>query len=158
MAEQMQGYGALIKRLNAVGGTPAMRGLLTKVATAAIAEQKSRAPKKTGNLRRSIHLGPVSETSARTIASANYAAYVEYGTAPHEITPNAKKALRWSTGKLRLSGNPTKAAQRAGAYAFAKVVHHPGTSPHPFMLEGAKAAIAKSPLANAIIAAWNEAA
>jgi Bacteriophage HK97-gp10, putative tail-component len=158
MAETIQGYAALIKRLNAVGGTAATNRLMSKVAMAAIAEEKRLVPRKTGNLGRTIHVGAVSSASVQLVASANYAAYVEYGTGPHEITPNAAKALRWTTGATRLSGNPTKGAQRAGQWAFAKRVHHPGTKAHPFMLEGAKAAIAKSPLANLVIAAWNEAA
>ena len=159
MAE-MTGYGALIKRLNAVGSTQATQGLMRKVALAAVREQKLLVPRKTGNLGRTIHVGAVTATTAQTVASANYAAYVEYGTGPHEITPNAAKALRWVAKgyATRLSGTATKATQRAGGYAFAKRVHHPGTRAHPFMLLGARTAIAKSPLANAIVAAWNDAA
>ena len=159
MAE-ITGYGALIRRLDAVGSKQATAGLMRKIALAAVAEQKALAPKKTGNLRRTIHVGAVTATAAQTIASANYAAFVEYGTAPHDITPNARKALRWVAKgySTRLTGTATKATQRAGGYTFAKLVHHPGTRAHPFMLEGAKVAIAKSPLADAIVAAWNGAA
>ena len=159
MAE-IQGYGALIRRLNAVGSPKAAQGLMRKIALGAVAEQKLLVPKKTGNLARSIHVGAVTATTAQTVASANYAAYVEYGTKPHEITPNARKALRWVAkgNAMRLSGNATKATQRAGGYAFAKHVSHPGTRAHPFMLAGAKLAVAKSPLKDAVIAAWNEAA
>ena len=160
MAEHVLGIAALDRRLTAVGGPNATAGLLRKIALAAVAEQKALAPKKTGNLRRTIHVGVVTATTAQTIASADYAAYVEYGTKAHDITPNARKALRWVAAGYtkRLSGTATKATQRAGGYAFATRVHHPGTKAHPFMLEGAKAAIAKSPLADAIIAAWNDAA
>ncbi len=160
MAETLQGYGALVKRLNAVGNPKATQGLMTRLARAAVGEEKLLVPKKTGNLARSIHVGNVTSTTAQAVASANYAAYVERGTAEHEITPNARKALRWVAKgyATRLSGNATKATQRAGGYAFAKVVHHPGTKAHPYMVPGAKAAVTKAGLADVIVAAWNEAA
>ena len=160
MAETILGMAALQKRLEAVGNPKLTKGLMTRLAGAAAGEAKLLVPKKTGNLARSIHVANVTATTGQVVASANYAAYVERGTGPHEITPNARKALRWVAAgySKRLSGNATKATQRAGGYAFAKVVHHPGTRAHPYMMPGAKAAVQKTGLADVVVAAWNEAA
>lgn len=137
------------------------RGLMQKLVLRSVAEAKLLAPHKTGNLRRTILPGAVTTTMGEVKATANYAGYVEHGTRPHTITPNARKALRWaaSGAAVRLTGRPTKAAQRAGgAYVFAKRVNHPGTKAHPFLLPGAERAIAQGGLSQSIIAAWNEAA
>lgn len=48
-----------------------------------------------------------------------YAAYVEFGTQPHEIRPKRPD------GVLRFQVN--------GQWVYAKVVHHPGTKPEPFV-------------------------
>ena len=160
MAESIVGMTALQHRLAAVGNPSLTQNLMRRLATASMGEAKLLVPKKTGNLARSIHVGTVTPTTGQVVASANYAAYVEHGTGPHEITPNARKALRWAQkgAGLRLSGNPTKATQRAGAFVFAKKVHHPGTHEHPYLLPGAKAAVTKAGLAEQVITAWNEAA
>ena len=160
MAE-MTGYVGLQRRLTAIGSPNAMSGLMRRLAVAAVGEQKALAPRKTDNLRRTIHVGTVTPRAAQTVASASYAVYVEKGTGPHEITPRARKALRFAARgvSVRLTGTPTKAAQRAGgAWAFAKRVHHPGTRAHPFMLPGAETAVRRAGLTKAIIVAWNEAA
>jgi hypothetical protein len=153
MAE-VTGYSALQARLHAIGsqGSSSFMRLLGK---AAVAEQKFLVHRKTGNLGRTIHVGAVTPTSVETIASANYAAFVELGTRPHTITPRAKKALRWAASPAgrRLTGTPRKGA----AVVFAKRVHHPGTKPYPFMIPGAKAAVNKTGL-QAIVDAWNGAA
>ena len=57
-----------------------MRGL----AHDAVGEQKRLAPSKTSNLRHTIHVGRVTARSAETIASADYAGFVEFGTRPHD--------------------------------------------------------------------------
>jgi hypothetical protein len=49
---------------------------------------------------------------------ANYAAHMEYGTAPHKIFPKDKKALFFHVG---------------GAGVFAASVNHPGTKPFGFV-------------------------
>ena len=72
-----KGLPQLQRRVNALDDLgPLMRDL----ALDAVGEQKRLAPVKTGNLRRSIHLGRVTARSAETIASANYAGFVEFGT------------------------------------------------------------------------------
>jgi hypothetical protein len=52
----------------------------------------------------------------RWFPTANYAAYVEYGTKPHTIVARSKKALYWP-----------------GADHPVMSVNHPGTKPNPFM-------------------------
>lgn len=49
--------------------------------------------------------------------TADHGAFVEYGTPPHEIRPRIKRALWWP-GALHPVGR----------------VHHPGTSPQPYMI------------------------
>lgn len=52
-------------------------------------------------------------------AGRAYASFVENGTRPHEIRPRRVSVLAWEGSD--------------GEGHFAKVVHHPGTQPHPFM-------------------------
>ncbi len=162
----LQGYVGLQRRLHAVEHASKSGLLLRKLADAAIAEQKARVPIKTANLKRSIHVGAVTPTVAATVASANYARFVEFGTKPHEIRPRKARVLAWpaSSAGRRLTGTARKAMYRKGSaaalggWSFAMVVDHPGTRAHPFMVPGAKAAIAASPFAKTIVAVWNEAA
>ena len=138
---QFKGLPELRRRVDAISNLgPFMRDL----ALDAIGEQKRRAPVKTGNLRRSIHLGRVTARSAETIAGADYAAYVEFGTRPHEIRPRTKRVLRWKD---------------KGGYRYATRVQHPGTRKQPYMIPGAEAAISGSRgLADRITRNWNNAA
>lgn len=149
MAEVVQGTAALQKRLKAIGETrPVMRALQLS----SIAEAHRLVPRKTGYLQRTIQPGTLTDTSAEVKATANYAAYVEFGTKPHIIRPKNRKALRWPLSR-RLSGR----ARSGSGFAFAAIVHHPGTKPHPFLIAGAKAALAKSKLADIIVSEWNKA-
>ena len=138
---QFKGLPELRRRVDAIGELgPFMRDL----ALDAVSEQKRRAPVRTGNLRRSIHLGRVTARSAETIAGANYAAYVEFGTRAHEIRPRTKRVLRWKQG---------------GSYRYARRVNHPGTRAQPFMIPGAEAAISgANGLKERIVRNWNNAA
>ncbi|MFD9752666.1 HK97-gp10 family putative phage morphogenesis protein [[Kitasatospora] papulosa] len=82
-------------------------------------EARRRAPVDTGRLRSSIVSR--SEGSGRTVGyvvgtNVNYAAAVEYGTAPHVIVPKNGKALYWP-----------------GARHPVAKVNHPGTRAQPFM-------------------------
>lgn len=82
-------------------------------------EARRRAPVDTGRLRSSIVSR--AESSGRTVGyvvgtNVNYAAAVEYGTAPHVIVPKTKKALYWP-----------------GARHPVGKVNHPGTRAQPFM-------------------------
>ena len=117
--------------------------LMRDLALSAVGEQKRLAPVRTGNLRRTIHVGRVTDRSAETIASADYAAYVEFGTKAHEIRPRNKRALRWKV---------------PGGYRFATRVRHPGTRAKPYMLPGAEKAVGDVVLRHKIIDRWNNAA
>jgi HK97 gp10 family phage protein len=82
-------------------------------------EARRRAPVDTGRLRSSIVSR--SEGSGRSVGYAvgtnvNYAAAVEYGTAPHVIKPRYKQALYWP-----------------GAAHPVAQVNHPGTKAQPFL-------------------------
>jgi hypothetical protein len=134
---QIKGIRELQSRLDYLEDLgPVMRDL----ALTAVGEQKKLAPVRTGNLRRTIHVGHISPRSAETIASAIYAAHVEFGTQPHEIRPRNRKALRWKV---------------QGGYRFARRVNHPGTRAQPYMVPGAERAISAVGLKDQVIARWN---
>lgn len=155
MAETIVGLTALEKRMAALQGPLGVK-VTRQLGLATVREAKLLVHRKTGNLGRSIHVASATETSATVIASASYAADVEFGTKPHEITPKAAQALRFAASPAgrRLSGAP-----RAGAaVVFAKRVHHPGTKPYPFLVPGAKRAVAKGGLKDVVIDVWNAAA
>lgn len=136
-----RGIPELQRRIKAIDDLgPLMRDL----ALTAVSEQKQLAPVKTGNLRRSIHVGRVTPRSAETIASANYAAAVEFGTKAHEIRPRGRKMLRF---------------KGAGGIVFARRVRHPGTRKQPFMIPGAERAITTiNGLRDRVVDKWNRAA
>lgn len=80
---------------------------------------RKEAPNKTGNLRRSTqHYTKGSKEAGVAARGAPYWWHVEYGTAPHVITPKKSKALRFQIGKDEV---------------YAKKVQHPGTAPNPFV-------------------------
>lgn len=147
---ELIGKTALERRLRAIGDTSAFLHVLQ---LSAVAEAKAIVPRKTGNLARSIAPGAVGQESAKVEATANYAAYVEHGTKPHTIVPKNKKALAWG-GERRLSGR-----LRSGATAthFAKKVNHPGTKAQPYLVPGAKKAVAKHGV-EVVVKEWNDAA
>jgi len=74
------------------------------------------APVDTGFLRESMRHEVVD--GKLNIHMPEYAFFVEFGTAPHIIKPVNAKSLHWKNG---------------GKDVFAKVVHHPGTDPNPFI-------------------------
>ena len=146
------GLSALEKRMAAVSHP---RGVMQMLGLATVREAKLLVHRKTGNLGRSIRIQSVTDTSATVVAGARYAGFVEFGTRAHEITPRARKALRWAASPAgrRLSGAPRVGA----AVVFARRVHHPGTKPYPFLVPGAKRAVAGSGLRDVVIDAWNAA-
>ncbi|MBS6626368.1 MAG: hypothetical protein KH274_02730 [Veillonella sp. oral taxon 780] len=83
---------------------------------------------RTGQLERSIDV-KFNENSGIVYIdsqSAPHGPFVHEGTAPHDIFPKNKKALRW-------------APQGGGAFQFARVVHHKGTKADPFLFDALKA-------------------
>ena len=155
MSAEIRGIPQLRARIEAIKPN---EKLLRTIALSAVREQKllTQPFRKTGNLARTIHLGAVTASRAETIASADYAAYVEQGTRPHVIRPRNRKALRWAAdaGSARLSGAPRKGSR----VRFAKRVQHPGTKAQPFMIPGAQKAIEGVGLKATVIKAWNDAA
>ncbi len=89
---------------------------LTGIGNDLINELVIAAPVDTSFLRISMRYEVVN--SKLNIHMPEYAFYIEFGTAPHEIRAVNKKALHWKKG---------------GKDYFAKVVWHPGTEPNPFI-------------------------
>ncbi len=73
-------------------------------------------PVNTGRLRNSIKVKAIK--GGILIWMASYGQEVEFGSSPHIIKPVNKKALKFKSEKDTV---------------FAKVVHHPGTRPNPFI-------------------------
>ena len=151
MSVTVKGLTQLRSRFEAIKPNP---NLMRNLALSAIREQKALVPRKTGNLGRSIGIGAVTDRLAETVATANYAVFVELGTKPHVIVPRVKKVLRFATGgNATLSGRP----RSGGQVVFARRVNHPGTRAQPFMVPGAKKAVQEFG-ADDIVRAWNDAA
>jgi hypothetical protein len=89
----------------------------------AFTQMYSNAPWRTGNLAMSIKK-EVSEGKVVIKPLASYAFFVEKGTAPHLIRPVNASCLAFQSGML-------------GGMVFAKLVHHPGTKPNPFVAQTA---------------------
>jgi hypothetical protein len=152
----IEGMTALQKRFAAITDT---RKQLGQIAILGAKEAKRLVPRKTGNLGRTIRLGTVTATNATIMAGGKdgvgYARYVEFGTKGGAIiVPKRKKVLAWG-GDRRLSGS-----LRTGAKAdhFAMRVTRGATQAKPYLVPGAKRAVEKAGLADAIITAWNGAA
>jgi len=157
---RVTGVPQLEARFRALGSGQANRQLMGQLGYLAVHEAQRLAPRRTGNLARSIRLGTVTPTSAVVQAgglqNVGYAGFVEFGTRPHVIVPRNRKALRFaaSAAGRRLTGSPRVGA----AVVFAKRVMHPGTKAQPFLRQGAANALTKSGLADILVRAWNEAA
>lgn len=88
----------------------------TDIAVANIQEEAVRnAPVSSGEYRRKIE---PDFSKKEVVAKASHSAPVEYGTAPHVITPKNAKVLAFKVG---------------GKQVFTKKVNHPGTKPNPVM-------------------------
>ena len=151
----IQGGKQLEARLRALGRAP--DDMLREVGVRAVAEAKALVPRKTGNLGRTIRLGPRSSTHVEVKAGGQqdvgYAAAVEFGSRPHVIRPRRAKVLAWGGprtlgGRLRAGGSPTN---------FARSVNHPGTRAQPYLIPGFEKALRMVGL-GALIDAWNRAA
>lgn len=136
-------------RLRAIGNT---EPVLRQMQITTVREAKILVHRKTGHLGRSIVPGRISGATAEVEARTPYAAVVEFGSKPHIIRPVRAKALAWG-GTRRLSGALAKGSSPTH---FAKLVHHPGTKPYPYLLPGAKKAVAG--IRDAVVKLWNQAA
>jgi hypothetical protein len=156
---RVRGADNLKARLDALRASGNRTGMMKFLGTAAVEEAKSIVPKRTGNLARTIRLGAVTATTAQVKAGGRdkvgYAAHVEYGTKGGQmIRPVRKKALAWG-GARRLSGT-----LRTGAKAeFFSMGHERGATPaKPYLVPGARKALERGGLKDAVVKAWNEAA
>lgn len=171
MTVEVIGLTALQRRLAAISGPNVMPQIMRLIGVAAVREQKLLVHRKTGNTGRSIHL--VSATAQKAITEAGgAAAYLEYGTRPHTITPKAKKALFFASQKItterfgagatlnfNLTGSLSAGSVRKfgnAAFVLTTLVHHPGTQPAPFMVPGAEIAVKESGT-DVIVELWNKA-
>ncbi len=102
--------------------------LVERLADVAWASAFYGAPWRTGRLAGSI-VKEVSDGEAEVQALAPYAAFVEFGTAPHEIRPVNASILAFEAG---------------GKMVFAPLVRHPGTRANPFMERAAEEARGKA--------------
>ena len=155
----IEGMTALQKRFAAISDPKKQLG---QIAILGVKEAKRLVPRKTGNLARTIRLGSVSETQATILAGGKdgvgYARHVEFGTKGGAIiVPKRKKVLAWG-GDRRLSGNLRTGRNATGATNFAMRVTRGATKAKPYLVPGAKRAVEKAGLADAVIAAWNGAA
>lgn len=168
-AGTLQGYASLQRRLAALKSPTIGAGIMRQIANQAkreeIALMYSAVTRRTGNSGRNVTVGEVTPTQAALIARST-AVYIDKGTRPHIIRPRNKRILAWPSSQAgrRLTGSARKAmftpggSARLGGWSYAMVVHHPGTRPHEFMVAGAKLAVSKSGLADAVVMAWNGAA
>ena len=127
-------------------------------------EMKVQAPKKEFTLANSV-VRERTEYGFRVYPTAPHTVFVVRGTKPHEIRPKNAKALRFFPSALmllgvgaqtgsRLGGPTSLSGMQAGALKpiFAKVVHHPGTKPNPFIRRTAE--IVKPKLRSLAQAIW----
>lgn len=100
----------------------ASRRELTEAGRRVVNRARILAPVDTGRLRSSIRMEPPRLFSLRPSVKIGsdvfYAPFVNDGTRPHIIRPKNKQYLRFTVG---------------GRVVYAKVVHHPGTKPNPFL-------------------------
>ena len=97
--------------------------IVEETADFAFEQMYSNAPWRSGFLAQSIKK-TVSEGKVDIKPLAPYAVFVEKGTAPHIIRPVNASCLAFQVGML-------------GGMVFAKLVHHPGTKPNPFVAKTA---------------------
>jgi hypothetical protein len=145
----VQGSDELQARLKALGSTQLV---LREAQIRTVREAKLLVHRKTGHLGRSIVPGRLTKDSATVEARTPYAATVELGSKPHVIRPKKAKVLAWG-GTRRLSGSLAKGSKPTH---FARLVHHPGTKPYPYLVPGAKKAL--EGFKDAIVTLWNRAA
>ena len=154
MPVTITGIDKLSARLRNVADT---RALMGRIGLDAVAEAKSRVPRRTGNLGRTIRLGPVDKDSVEVHAGGRrdvgYAAAVEFGSRAHEIVPVRRKALAW--GGARTLGGRLKSGARPTH--FARRVRHPGTRAQPYLLPGMLFAVQRAG-GQYIIRQWNDGA
>lgn len=95
-------------------------------------------PWRTGGLLQSFRFRS-SRLKGEWYPTASYAAFVEFGTRPHEIRPKNGRLLAWQSGgaggsyATAASGRQYYKPGAAGNTVFAGKVNHPGTKAKPYM-------------------------
>jgi len=161
MTGGMKGVPQLERRLQAVAQVAKnARPILQAWQTRTVAYAKVYAPKRSGHLKQTIHAGSLNEHMAQVEVSAVYAAAHEFGSglygpnhAMYVIKPVKGKWLAWG-GARRLTGT-LRSGEKPDT--FARIVHHPGIKPHPFLVPAAQKAQEEVGVAG-IVTAWNNAA
>lgn len=97
---------------------------------------------RTGNLRAS-HPPPTAVSAwplliGRQANTANYAAAVHNGSAPHEIQAVNARFLRFTPSAPVAAAGSGGGRYPTGGPVFRAVVHHPGTKPRPWLLMAAE--------------------
>jgi hypothetical protein len=146
---RVEGLRELQARFDALGKNEIV---LKTIQIATIREAKILVHRKTGHLGRSIVPGAVHKDSIEIDVRTPYAAAVELGAKPHVIRPKKGKVLAWG-GTRRLSGALAKGSKPTH---FARLVHHPGNKPYPYLLPGARKAVAG--IKDVVVRVWNKAA
>jgi len=156
----MQGAPQLERRLMAVASPATKKYMLNTWRIRTVGYAKVLAPKRSGHLKRTIHPGILEATRATVEVDAVYAAAHEFGSGLHGpnhayyiIKPVKGKWLAWG-GARRLTGSLRTGAQ---ATNFARVVHHPGVKPHPYLVPAAEKAQKEAGL-DTIVTSWNNGA
>ena len=92
------------------------------------AERGADAHTKTGAMRQSLFARaiPKGREVGHDLQRAPHALFVQFGTRPHVIEPNKRKALRWASG---------------GQFFFAKRVNHPGYRGDAYLARAADDAV-----------------
>jgi hypothetical protein len=119
---------------------------------ATVREAQKEVHRKTGFLQRNIRPGAITASSAKVDARTPYAATGEFGSRPHVIRPRNAKVLAWG-GPRRLTGRLRKGGK---ATHFARIVHHPGTKPYPYLMPAARKALGD--IKELLVKRWNDAA
>jgi len=166
----LQGSRELREKLIALQNGTASKAVLRMLGEEVVSLAKSKVPRKTGNLDRTIRLDEVSAdrqtilvVAGSTNGRVGYAQYVEFGTGIYgpkrrPIVPVRAKALRFPAAgaSTRLSGNLTSAQRRAGGgWQFRRSVR--GRKATPFLVPAAAEAMRNVGLAPAVIKVWNDA-
>lgn len=128
-------------RLKAVQLVPKPIGREWAVETVRLA--KTAVPVRTGNLRRSIHVGTTTERKATVVAHYS-AIFVDRGTKAHDVTPRGGGVLKWES--------------KQHDTVFAKKAHIPRKAARPFRARVAKEALRRKAPGPKVIKAWNDAA
>lgn len=159
MADHVKGDRELQKRLTAIGLQDGRVGsrILRKWQINTVKGAKVKVRRRSSHLGMSIHPGAVNSRTAQVEASAPYAAAIEFGAKPHIIVPRNARMLAWSSnrGDYRQTGSLRKGAKPD---VFARLVHHPGNRPYPYLMPAAREALDSGDLVGEIVAAWNGAA